>query len=109
MSTDNYVFSKSEAPQGADLETPFVSKQYNFINDINSGVYAQNGLALTQFDLSSIYNSSGFLCPSEMYITIPICYTAAYTSNVGTGALVAPTGGEWFPACRPCAPRRTCA
>jgi len=95
MSTDNYTFSKSEAPQGIEHESPFVSKQFNFVNDINSGVYAASGLALTQFDLSSIYNSSSFLSPSDMYITIPICYTAAYVSSVSTGALVAPQTGDW--------------
>lgn len=95
MSVDNYSFAKSEAPQGFDLETPFVSKQFNFVNDINSGVYASQGLALTQFDLSSIYNSSGFLSPSDMYVAIPICYTAAFVSSNTTGALVTPTGGEW--------------
>jgi len=95
MSADNYVFSKSETPQGFDLESPFTSKQFNFVNDINSGVYASQGLALTQFDLSSIYNSAGFLSPSDMYITIPICYTAAFVSSVTSGALVAPTGGDW--------------
>ena len=95
MSSDNYVFSKSEAPQGFDLESPYISKQYNFVNDINSGVYASSGLALTQFDLASIYNSAGFISPSDMYITIPICYTAAYTSSNTTGALVAPTTGDW--------------
>lgn len=95
MSSDNYVFSKSEAPQDFNLETPFTSLQYNYVNDINSGVYGSNGLALVQFDLSSIYNSAGFLNPSEMYIAIPICYTAAYTTNNTTGALVAPTGGDW--------------
>ena len=95
MSSDNYVFSKSEAPQGFELESPYTSLQYNYVNDINSGVYASSGLALTQFDLSSIYNSAGFLNPSEMYVTIPICYTMAYTSNIANGTLVAPTGGEW--------------
>ena len=73
MSTDSYVFSKSEAPQDFNLETPFTSLQYNYVNDINSSVYGSNGLALVQFDLSSIYNSAGFLNPSEMYIAIPIC------------------------------------
>ena len=95
MSSDNYTFSKSETPQGFDLESPFVSKQYNFVNDINSGVYASSGLSLVQFDLSSIYNSAGFLAPADMYIAIPICYTAAYSTSTTTGALVAPVAGDW--------------
>ena len=33
--TDVYLFSKSAMPQGVDTETPFQSKQWNYINDIN--------------------------------------------------------------------------
>ena len=95
MSNDNYTFAKSEAPQGFDLESPFVSKQFNYVNDINSGVYASSGLSLVQFDLSSIYNSSGFLAPADMYVTIPICYSCAYSSSFTTGTLLTPTAGDW--------------
>ena len=49
--SDNYEFSKSTIPQGVSLETPYVSKNWGYINDINSGVYSNNGLSMVQFDL----------------------------------------------------------
>ena len=94
-STDNYIFSKSEAPQDFDLETPFISRQFNYVNDINSSVYASQGSALVQFDLSSIYNSSGFVDPQNAYITIPICYTAAFTTSNTAGTLAVPSAQDW--------------
>jgi hypothetical protein len=88
---------KSTEPQGVDLETPYVSKNYSYISDINQGVYSNNGLSLVQFDMSSIYNSTGFLGTSDCFITVPLVYCQAFTSNVSTGALVAPTanGFNW--------------
>jgi hypothetical protein len=95
--TDNYEFMKSTEPQGVDLETPYVSKNYSYINDINQGVYSNNGLSLVQFDMSSIFNSTGFIGTSDMFLTVPLVYVQAFTSNVTTGALVAPagTGADW--------------
>lgn len=95
--TDNYEFAKSVEPQGVDLETPYVSKNYSYISDINQGVYSNNGLSLVQFDCSSIYNSTGFIGTSDMFLTIPLVYAQAFTSDVNTGALVAPTanGFNW--------------
>ena len=89
--SDNYEFSKSTAPQGVQIETPYSNKQWNYINDINGGVYSNNGLSLVQFDLSSIYNSTLMLDPSQIFVTVPICLVSAYVSNNTTGALVAPT------------------
>ena len=93
MNTDNYEFTKSCLPQGVDLETPYQSKQWGFISDINSGSYSNNGLSLVQFDLSSIYNSSNLIDPSSMFLTIPITYVT--TNVMTTGALVAPSAGGW--------------
>ena len=91
--TDNYIFHKSCLPQGVDEETPYVSKQWNYLNDINSGVYSNSGLSLCQFDLSSIYNSSQLISISESYITIPITYVTTFVSSAG--ALVAPSASSW--------------
>lgn len=33
--TDTYEFAKSCLPQGVDIETPYVSKQWGYINDMN--------------------------------------------------------------------------
>lgn len=91
--TDAYLFSKSTLPQGVDQETPFVSKNWNFINDINGGVYQNSsGLSLIQYDLSSIYNSTQLVDPSTMFMAIPITYVSAYASS---GGLVAPSAGSF--------------
>lgn len=91
--TDLYEFEKSCLPQGIAMESPYVSKQWGYINDINSSVYSNNGLTLVQFDLSSIYNSTQLIDVSQMYITIPITYVTAWVTNAG--ALVAPPAGAW--------------
>ena len=49
--SDNYEFSKSTISQGIFLETPYVAKQWGYINDINSSTYSNNGLSMVQFDL----------------------------------------------------------
>jgi len=92
--TDKYEFQKSCLPQGVDAETPYVSKHWNYVNDINSSVYSNTGSpTLVQFDLSSIYNSTQFIDVSQMYITIPISYVTAWTTSAG--ALIAPPAGAW--------------
>jgi hypothetical protein len=95
MNSDNYSFAKSKSPQGLEAETPFVSKVFNSINDINSGVYQNSGLTLLQYDLSTIYNSTSesFSDTSDLFAVIPIVMSAVHTIN-STGAVqTAPTGG----------------
>lgn len=88
MNSDNYEFSKSSAPQSASSYTAYTNKQWNYINDINSGVYSNNsGLTLLQWDLTSIYNSAGFSDASDLYLAIPVVMNAAFCSNA---AVVAP-------------------
>jgi len=98
MNSDNYQFAKSSAPQGVDLYSPFQEKQWNYLNDINSGVYSNNsGLTQVQFDLTSIYNSGQFCDTSDLFLTVPIVMTAvpsaagvavAPTANVGLSSLM---------------------
>lgn len=78
MHSDNYAFEKACEPQSLEDSTPYKSKTFSYINDINSGVYNNNGLSLVQFDLSSIYNSSSFSDASDLFLTIPIVMTAVY-------------------------------
>ena len=93
--TDNYEFEKSCLPQGVDNETPYQSKQWGFIQDINNGSYTSgSGLSLVQFDLSSIFNSTNLLDPSQCYFTIPITYATAFTSS-SSGTPIAPLPGAW--------------
>jgi len=87
--TDNYEFLKSSAPQDVSNYTPYNRKDWNYVNDINNGVYTNNSMSLVQFDLSSIYNSSKFVDISDLYCVLPITIVTALTSNVP--ALVAPT------------------
>ena len=92
--TDIYEFEKSCLPQGVSMESPYVSKQWGYINDINSSVYSNNGLTLVQFDLSSIYNSTQMIDVSQLYITIPVTYVTAWVNGVAN-ALLVPPAGAW--------------
>ncbi len=70
--TDNYEYERSMHPQSEGEYSPYTDKQYNlYINDINSGVYTNNGLSLVQFDLSSIYNSSRFTDCNDLFVVLP--------------------------------------
>ena len=91
--TDNYEFSKSCMPQGIEEQSPYVKKDWAYIGDINSGVYANSGLTLVQFDLSSIFNSVSMVDMSQAYITVPLCLVSAYTSSNTGGTVIAPTAG----------------
>ena len=92
MSSDNYSFEKSCESQSLEDNTPFKSKTYSYLNDINSSVYNNNGLSLVQFDLSSIYNSTGFSDSADLFLTIPIVMSAVY-SNGATGQVAPPVDG----------------
>ena len=81
--TDNYEFSKSSLVQGLDKYSPYSKKDFNFINDINSGVYTNSSLSLVQFDLTSIYNASRFTDTNDLFITIPIVMTGAFSTGAG--------------------------
>jgi len=91
MNSDVYSFAKSSAPQGVDQYTPYAEKQWNYINDINSGVYT-NSNTLVQFDLTSIYNSGQFSDASDLFLTIPIVMTAGWADATSTA--IAPLIGH---------------
>ena len=93
--SDTYELAKSDQPQDLDDSTPYENKQWNYIQDINSGVYTNNQQSLVQFDLSSIYNSGKFIDVSQMYLTIPIVYTGAWGQAVSAGP-IAPVAGNEF-------------
>ena len=93
MNSDNYEFSKSSAPQSVSAYSAYSDKQWNYINDISGGVYANNsGLTLVQWDLTSIYNSAGFSDASDLYLAVPIVMCAATGSSTG-GITTAPAAG----------------
>ena len=92
--TDNYEYERSMHPQSEGEYSPYTDKQYNsYINDINSGVYTNNGLSLVQFDLSSIYNSSRFTDCNDLFVVLPIMMVAAFSTSTA-GTLVAPVAGN---------------
>ena len=92
--TDNYEFNRSMDTQSANDYSPYTDKQYNsYINDINSGVYQNNGLSLVQFDLSSIYNSTKFTDTNDLFVVLPIVMVAAFSTSTA-GTLVAPVAGN---------------
>lgn len=98
MNSDSYEFAKSSAPQSVDAYSSYTDKQFQFINDINNGVYSNNsGLTQVQFDLTSIYNSGGFTDTADMFLAIPIVMTASYVTSAGAvvalPALGVSTGG----------------
>ena len=94
--TDNYEYERSMHPQSEAEYSPYTDKQYNsYVNDINSGVYTNNGLSLVQFDLSSIYNSSRFTDCNDLFVVLPIVMVAACSTNVaGTLAPTSPVAGN---------------
>jgi hypothetical protein len=95
MSSDNYQFAKASELQGVDKYSPYEEKQYQYIPDINSGVYANNsGLTNVQFDLASIYNSSKMTDTSDLFLTIPLVMCAEFRTAAGA-AQVAPSVSSW--------------
>ena len=92
--TDNYEYNRSMHTQSENEYSPYTDKQYNsYINDINSGVYQNNGLSLVQFDLSSIYNSSKFVDTNDLFCVLPITMVAAFSTAVA-GTYVPPNAGN---------------
>lgn len=79
--TDAYEWVKSNTPQDIMKQTPFSNYQYNYINDLNSGIYSNSSQSLIQFDLSSIFNSSTWTNTSSHFAVIPIIRLAeAFTA-----------------------------
>jgi hypothetical protein len=89
----NYEFNCSMNAQTETQYSPYTDKQYNsYINDINSGVYQNDGLSLVQFDLSIIYNSSQFTDCNDLFAVLPVMMVAFYSTNVA-GTFSTPVAG----------------
>jgi hypothetical protein len=91
MSTDEASFIASITPQSVDEVSPFTEKNYNFVSDVNSGVYsgANTGQTQINFDLSSLYNSSLLVNAEDCYLAIPLVTCAQHVQN---GVVRAPPG-----------------
>ena len=66
--SDDFFVEDSRTAQGTE-ECPYISKQWNYVLDNNSGSYASN---VVRFDLGQIYNAQKFTVPQEMFIKVPI-------------------------------------
>ena len=81
--------------QNENEYSPYNDKQANnYINDMNSGVYQNNGLSLVQFDWSSIYYSSTMTDTNDLFVVLPIIMVAAFSTSANNGTLVAPFNGN---------------
>lgn len=93
---DSYDFIKSSTPQGAQMHKPFTSKQFNYLNDINNGVYTNTSQTLLQYDLTSIFSSSTATNVSDHYLIIPTVTTCAFTNGANVAnATVTPTASSY--------------
>ena len=93
MNSDNYEFSKSSAPQTLSDYSSYSDKNWNYINDINSGVYNTSGQTLLQFDMTSIYNSNGFSDVSDLYLAIPTVMVATCSAGSAILPIASTTAG----------------
>lgn len=93
--SDNYEYEKSTIPQSENEYSPYQDKQYGtqYINDLNSGVYANVNQSLVTIDVSQLYNSQKFTDLSDMFILVPVVMTFALSTSANNGTLVAPTAG----------------
>ena len=91
MNSDSYEFAKSSHPQSVGEYTAYTDKQWNYVNDINSGIYSTNGLSLVTWDLTSIYNAAGLSDISDLFLAVPIVMCA--TVSVGATISAPPTAG----------------
>ncbi len=90
MSDDSYVLMKSNVDQSLDHETPFNEKKWNYVQDINNGVYTNGAQTLVQFDGSSIYNGGKYIVGCDLFIAAP-CVRVLVLQSDAVGTAVAPT------------------
>lgn len=89
--TDNYEFMRSSQSQSTDKYSPYVKKEWNYVPDINNGVYTNTNQSLVQFDLSSIFNSSRFVDTNDIYLTLPVQLVAAVHNSGVTPSILDPS------------------
>jgi len=91
---DQYEYLKSCEPQGINLESPYVSKNWNFTNDINQGIYTNSSLTLIQYNLSNLFNSSTLIDTKECFLIIPTV-TCVRLTNGASGNALAPANSAF--------------
>lgn len=91
---DQYEYLKSCEPQSINMDSPYVSKQWNFCNDINNSIYNSSGLTLVQYNLSNLFNSSTLIDTKECFLIIPTV-TCVRLTNGNNAAAVAPASSAY--------------
>ncbi len=92
--SDNYEFHKSLEQQSSASETPYSNLQWQYINDLNNGIYSNGGgLTLIQWDLSSLYNSNNMIDMKRAYLTIPIQLVTALSTIATPNTILNPVAG----------------
>lgn len=92
---DQYEYLKSCEPQAINMDSPYVSKQWNFTNDINNSIYGNGaGLTLVQYNLSNLFNSSTLIDTKECFLIIPTVTCVRLTAgNIATA--IAPSSNAF--------------
>lgn len=91
---DQYEYLKSCEPQAINMDSVYVSKQINFTNDINQGIYTNSSLTLIQYNLSNLFNSSTLIDTKECFLIIPTV-TCVRMTNGANAAAVAPANSAF--------------
>jgi hypothetical protein len=91
---DQYEYLKAIEPQGINLDSVYVSKQWNFTNDINNSIYTNSSLSLVQFNLSNLFSSSTLINLEECFLVIPTL-TCVRLTNGNNAAAVAPANSAF--------------
>ena len=94
-SVDSYYYEKSLQNQGVDLETPYISKQWQFANDLNNSSYNFGGLTQVSFN-ANLYDANRLVNPTEMFVVVPVVLTSLYVSSNTSGTAIAATASTYW-------------
>lgn len=92
FNSDQYNFLKSEEPQGIDINSPYVSKNFLYVQDNQQGSYTNSGLNLVEVNLRNIISTGKVTDTADMFYCIPTVTTAAVTNAAGA-VQTAPVNG----------------
>jgi hypothetical protein len=91
---DQYEYLKSCEPQAINMDSPYVSKQWNWTSDINNSIYNNSSLTLVQYNLSNLFNSSTLIDTKECFLIIPTV-TCVRLTNGANAAAIAPSNNAF--------------
>jgi len=94
-SIDSYYYEKSLQTQSVNLESPYVSKQWLYLNDLNNSAYNTGGLTQVSFS-SNLYDSNRVVNPPEMFAVVPTIITSLFVSSNTSGTAIAPNASVYW-------------